>query len=186
MTCSKKSEESGIYAISRIQSKPGSKWWCWSVMFSRAGRVCYKTFYDVKRGGSEQALADAIVWRDAQLLAVKALSMREFCEIKRTSNQSGVPGVQFIRPKGQPLGSWQARLKMPDGKSIHKTFAVKKYGERGAFELAKVAREKMLDAVDDKPFLHHVEAKLFAVRREKEETSGGFAAGDAGCSPAGM
>ena len=164
MAQSKKSGDLDIYAISRLQSKRGL-WWYWAVRFSRAGRVFYKNFYDVRRGGPEKALADAIAWRDEQLLAVKAMSMREFCQIKRTSNHSGVAGVQFIQPKSQPLGSWQARLKQPDGRTVVKTFSVKKYGEREAFELAKAAREGLLDNVDDKPFLHHVDAKAFAARR---------------------
>lgn len=185
MALSKKTGDLDIYAISRLQSKRGG-WWYWAVRFSRAGQLFYKHFYDVRRGGPEKALADAIAWRDEQLLAIKALSMREFCQIKRTSNHSGVPGVQFIRTKSQPLGCWQARLKRPDGKTIAKTFSVKLYGEREAFELAKAAREGLLDTVDDKPFLHHVDAKKFAVLRGDEDGSGQISGGDVVAAKAGM
>ena len=61
--------------------------------------------------------------------------MREFRRLLRTNNTSGVPGVQFIRLHGQPEGSWQARLKRPDGRELPKAFSVKKYGERKAFRL---------------------------------------------------
>lgn len=176
MARSKKSGDLDIYAISRLQSKRG-EWWYWSVIFSRAGRVYYKNFYDVRRGGPEKALADAIAWRDEQLLAVKAMSMREFCQIKRTSNSSGTPGVQFVRTRIQPLGYWQARLKRPDGRTVAKTFAVKKYGEAQAFALAKAAREQLLEMVEDKPFLHHVDAKRFAALGDEEGGSGRLSGG---------
>lgn len=44
-----------MYAISRIQAKPGV--WCWAVAIRRRGKAYYKSFYDVRRGGSKKALA---------------------------------------------------------------------------------------------------------------------------------
>lgn len=146
-----------MYAISRQQRKPGL--WYWSVLFSRRGKLYYKSFYDIRRGGSKKAQAAAIAWRDEKLASVQALTKREFCQLKRTTNRSGVPGVHFIIPKNQPQGSWAARLKMPDGKERTKTFSVQKYGERAAFKLAVKARAQLLEAIDDKPFLHHSVAK---------------------------
>lgn len=81
------------------------------------------------------------------------------------TNTSGVPGVQFIRLRNQPKGSWQARHKLPDGRQRTKTFAVQKYGEREAFRLAVEARREMLDAIENTPYLHHPLAKAF---REKQ------------------
>lgn len=83
------------------------------------------------------------------LAKTRTLSQREFRELIRSSNQSGVPSVQFIRPHNQPLGSWQARLKLPNGKTLTKAFSVKKYGERGAFEQATQARAALLDQIDN-------------------------------------
>ncbi len=153
------------YAISRIQVRPGI--WCWMVMFRRVGRAYYKSFYDVRRGGAEKALAAAIVWRDEQLRTVKALSMREFCQIKRTTNRSGAPGVLLIWPKNQPLGAWQARFRLPDGRTVAKTFSVQKYGAARAFALASEARMQLLERVEDKPFLHHPEALHGEAIRER-------------------
>lgn len=132
-------------------------------MFTRKGKLHYKSFYDIGRGGSENALAAAIAWRDEQLAAISTLTKRAFCQIKRTSNRSGVPGVHFIRPNNQPQGSWAARIKLPDGRERTKAFSVKKYGEARAFELAVEARGQLLGLVDDKPFLHDQVAKKFAV-----------------------
>lgn len=83
----------------------------------------------------------------------------------RTNNQSGVPGVQFIQPKSQPHGSWQARLKLPGGKEITRTFSVLKHGYEGAFEQAVEARNELLGLVEDKPYLQHPIAKQFASER---------------------
>ncbi|MFA7292941.1 MAG: AP2 domain-containing protein [Rhodocyclaceae bacterium] len=151
------------YAISRIQAKPGI--WCWLVAFRRRGTHYYKAFYDVRRGGPEKSLAAAIAWRDEQLAKVVALGKRDFCQLRRTTNTSGVAGVVFIRPASQPEGNWQARLRLPDNRIISKTFSVKAYGEREAFRLAVAARQELLTHVADEPFLHHPLAKAFCARQ---------------------
>lgn len=155
--------DKGLYAISRIQAKPGI--WCWSVAFRRRGHHYYKSFYDVRRGGPEQALAAAIAWRDAQLARVATLGMREFCRLRRTNNSSGVPGVQFVRRNSQPEGFWQARLKLSNGRELTKAFSVKRYGEREAFRLAVDARNSLLESIEDKPFVTHPLAKEFCARQ---------------------
>ncbi|MCZ2173282.1 MAG: hypothetical protein LC110_01975 [Burkholderiales bacterium] len=152
-----------MYAISRIESKPGI--WCWSVHFRRSGKSHYKSFYDLKMGGSKKALAAAIRWRDDRLAKTRALGKREFHQLVRANNQSGVPGVQFIHPRKQPLGSWQARLKLPDGKEVTRTFAVKRYGHDEAFRLAVKARRELLETIEDKPYLLHPTAKRYEARR---------------------
>ncbi len=149
-----------MYAISRHERRPGISYWL--VAFTRQGKLHYKSFYDMGRGGSENALAAAIAWRDEQLAKISVLTKRAFCQIKRTSNRSGVPGVYFIRPKNQPQGSWAARIKLPDGRERTKTFAVKKYGESRAFELAVEARSELLELIEDEPFLRDQVAKQFA------------------------
>jgi hypothetical protein len=79
-------KRSAMYAISRIQHEHGA--WYWAVAFRRRGKPYYRNFYDVRRGGSRKALAAAIAWRDQQLAKAKALSKREFHQIKRSSNSS--------------------------------------------------------------------------------------------------
>lgn len=158
------------YAISRLCSRGG--FWYWLVAFRRRAKHYYKSFYDVRRGGAEQALAAAIAWRDEQLAQARAFGKREFCQLRRTNNTSGIPGVQFIRPHNQPDGSWQARHKLPDGRERTKTFAVQKYGEREAFRLAVEARREMLEAVENTPFLHHPVAKEFCERQAAKSAGG--------------
>lgn len=154
---------SPLYAITRTEPKPGI--WCWTVLFRRRGKAHIKAFYELQLGGSEKALGAAIKWRDSQLAKTQTLSQREFHQLVRTNNHSGVPGVQFIKPTNQPMGSWQARLKLPGGKQATKTFAVLKYGYEGAFKLAVEARGELLGLVEDKPYLHHPTAKQFETKR---------------------
>lgn len=56
--------------------------------------------------------------------------------------------------------AWQAKLKLPNGKKPTKSFSVQKFGDREAFRLAVTARRKMLDLVDDRPYLYNRMAKL--------------------------
>lgn len=152
-----------LYAIARTEPKPGI--WCWTVIFRRRGKAHIKAFYELKLGGSEKALAAAIQWRDAQLAKTQTLSQREFHQLVRSNNHSGVPGVQLIKQVNQPQGSWQARLKQPDGKELTKAFSVLKYGYENAFKLAVEARSELLTLVEDKPYLHHPTAKQFEQKR---------------------
>ena len=97
-----------MYAINRRQAARGT--WYWVVHFHRAGRLYSQRFYEPKHGGTVAARRAAIAWRDEKLAEIKALSILEFCELKRGNNTSGVTGVHFLTPARQPEGIWQARL----------------------------------------------------------------------------
>jgi hypothetical protein len=132
------------------------------VHFRRRGKLYYKRFYDRKCGGSKKARISAITWRDRKLIEAKPLTYREFHQQVRSNNTSGVPGVHFLRTTKQPQGIWQARIQLPDGRKIHRTFSVRKFGERRAFERAVAARAEMLHLVEDRPYIKDVTAKRFA------------------------
>jgi len=152
-----------MYAIGRLQEKPNV--WRWTVNFTRRGKGYCKSFYDLKCGGSKEALNAAIAWRDRKLGEIGVLRRREFREVRRTDNQSGAPGVLFVQSKKQSRGSWMAKMRIGEGKSITKSFAVKKYGYQDAFARAVVARQHLLRHVRNEPFLHHPLAKKLARRR---------------------
>ena len=128
----------------------------------RRGVLYSRRFYDLKHGGSGKAKAAALGWRDKLLANLNALSMREFHQRKRSNNTSGVPGVHFIKPVRQPHGVWQATLKLPNGRRTSKTFSVLRLGHRKAFKLAVAARRKMLEMVDERPYLYAQTAKRLA------------------------
>ncbi len=152
-----------MYAVTR--AKKAKNAWYWRVTFRRRGKRYSRTFHDLKHGGSKKALAAAIAWRDRQLKRTGVLSFREFCAHRRSNNTSGVAGVHFLRSAAQPHGIWQAKIKLPDGRKMTKSFAVRRFGERQAFRLAVAARAKMLDLVAERPYLHHPTAKKFAAKR---------------------
>jgi hypothetical protein len=152
-----------VYAITR--AKKALNAWCWRVSFKRRGQVYFGTFHDLKHGGSKKALAAAIAWRDRQLKRADVLTFREFHAHRRSNNTSGVAGVHFLRSAAQPRGLWQARIKLANGKKVHKSFSVRKLGRREAFRLAVAARTRMLDLVGDRPYLHNATAKKFAAAK---------------------
>lgn len=53
---------------------------------------------------------------------------------------------------------------LPDGRRVHKTFSVRKFGRRRALEHAVAARANMLLLVEDRPYLKHPTAKRFAAK----------------------
>lgn len=127
----------------------------------RRGKLHQKHFTDLKFGGSAKSLAAAIKWRD-EVARREVLTFREFNAQKRSNNTSGVPGVHRVRLSTQPMGSWQAKMLLPDGRKITKSFAIKKFGEKDAFRHAVAARKVMLDALDNRPYLKSPTAKRLA------------------------
>ena len=162
-----------MYAITR--AKKALNAWYWRVTFSRCGKSYFRTFYDLKHGSSKNALAAAIAWRDRQLATVKVLTYREICAYRRSNYRSGVAGVHFLKTRRQPRGAWQAKIKLPDGRKITKSFAVMKFGRREAFKLAAAARERMLKLVGERPYLYDITAKKFAARSAAKKISRGRA-----------
>lgn len=146
-----------MYAIRRHCAAINA--WCWRVNFRRQGKFYSKTFYDMTCGGSKNAKAAAIAWRDEKLAAIKALTMVEFHQQKRSNNVSGVPGVHFHKTPAQPLGFWQANIKSNDGKRVAKSFSVRRYGDREAFRRAVTARSELLARVENRPYLYDAAAK---------------------------
>lgn len=144
------------YAITRIKAAKNA--WRWVVSMGRSGGRISKQFPDLKLGGKGAALAAALKWRD-EMARKNLLTFRQFHAQKRSNNTSGMPGVHRTMLSAQPMGSWQAKIKLPDGRKITKTFAIKKFGEKDAFRRAVAARKVMLDSLDDRLYLKSATAK---------------------------
>ncbi len=141
-----------MYAIRHEQHEKGT--WYWAVKYSRHGKRIGRRFYEPMYGGSAKALKAAKAWRDEQLSKEKVVTLVDFCQMKRTNNRSGVPGVHFLVSERQPMGIWQAKLKLAGGPSKNRSFSVRAYGDRRAYKMAVAAREEMLAQVDDRPYLY--------------------------------
>lgn len=152
-----------MYAIARV--KKALNVWCWRVNFRRRDKLYAKQFFDLKHGGPKKALRAAVAWRDRSLARAGIFTYREYHQRKRSNNTSGAPGVHFIKSVRQPQGSWQARIKLWDGRKIHKSFSIRKFGRREAFRRAVAARAKMVQAVENRPYVYHPTAKRFAAKR---------------------
>lgn len=146
-----------MYAIRR--TKRALNAWCWHVTFRRRGKAYSKMFFDLACGGSGKALKAAIAWRDKTIAWAGIVTLRDFCKQKRSNNTSGVPGVHFLRSARQPMGLWQAKVKLPDGRTVHRSFSVRRVGYDEAFRLAVAARAELLQLVEDRPYLKHPTAK---------------------------
>jgi hypothetical protein len=124
-----------------------------------------KSFYDLACGGSKQAKAQAVTWRDEQLATIEALSLLDLHTKPRSNNVSGVPGAHFHKTDRQPLGFWQAKIKVGDSRSATKSFSVRRYGADEAYRRAVAARSDLLAKVETRPFLHHPIAKRLSRRK---------------------
>ena len=151
-----------MYAIKRIHPTPNSTGW--RVVFVRRGKKYSKTFFDSTFRGSRKALTLAVAWRDRAIAEAGVTTRRGFCETKRSNNTSGVSGVHFLRSLKQPLGVWQARDKLLDGRRVHRSFSVTKFGSAEAFRLAVASRAELLQLVDERPYLTHPTAKRLTGR----------------------
>jgi hypothetical protein len=151
-----------MYAIRRHKAAINA--WCWRVNFKRRGKSYSKSFYDITCGGSRKAKMNAIAWRNEKLKEIEALSLREFYQQKRSNNVSGVAGVHFHKTSTQPLGFWQAAIRLRDGKRLSKSFSVLMYGNMEAFDLAVAARAEMLAKVDDRKYLYDPLARKLSAK----------------------
>lgn len=149
-----------MFAITRGRKAKNARYW--RVTFRRRGRSYARAFYDLKHGGAKKARAAAIAWRDRQLRKAEVLTVREFHEHRRSNNTSGVPGVHFLKTARQPRGAWQAKIKLSNGRKLTKSFSVRRFGARAAFQRAAAACAQMLELVAERPYLYNAMAKKYA------------------------
>ena len=155
-----------MYAITRLKAARNA--WYWVVHFRRRGTLYSKRFYDLKCGGSMQARAAAIAWRDEQIAQSEVMTLRDFHAQRRSNNTSGVPGVHLVKSARQPDGAWQAKVTLSDGHKVHRSFSIRKFGHAEAFDLAVKARTELLELVDDRAYLKHPAAKRMAAKSAKK------------------
>jgi len=142
-----------MYGISRIDDETHHTH-AWRVSLRRRGKMHVKNFPDTKYGGKRKALRLAQRHRDDVVRRYPTLSRREFCNIVRRNNQSGVVGVcrrasGYRLKNGRMRYNWYWEAIWPTKLGEHETarFGVNKYGKEGAFQRACAARVQGLKRV---------------------------------------
>lgn len=137
-----------IYGIRRVDSD-SSHTHAWVVTISRRRRKFVKHFTDGVYGGKRKALAAAIAYRDQVISRNPPMTLKEFCSVMKRNNRSGISGVCRYasgdpRQDGKLRWYWVARWSPEPGKNKQIKFSVNRYGEKGAFQRAVLARKKAL------------------------------------------
>lgn len=142
------------YGISRVDNEV-SRTHGWLVTIQRRGVIYRKHFSDGVHGGKQKSFAAAKGYRDEVIAKHPPFSMREYSNIVKKNNRSGVVGVcRYCAsetrdlPEDKQRWFWVASWPLPDGRRKRVKFSVKKYGEEGAFKAALKARKDALKHLD--------------------------------------
>jgi hypothetical protein len=146
-------QKRSMYGISRIDDEKHHTH-AWRVSLRRRGTLHVKNFPDMKYGGRQKALRLGQRHRDELMRRHPPLTRREFSNIRRRHNQTGVVGVcrfasGYRLKNGKMRYSWYWEAIWPTtlGESETLRFSVNKLGEKGAFEKACAARKRGLKQV---------------------------------------
>lgn len=132
--------------ISRIDNEV-SHTHAWLVTIQRRGVIYRKRFNDAVYGSRTKSFAAAQSYRDDIVAKHPPMSLREYSNILKKNNRSGVVGVgrycafeTRALPEDKQRWFWVAAWSVPGGKRIRVKFSVNKYGEERAFQMALKAR----------------------------------------------
>lgn len=159
------------YGISRIEQGGDA----WRVSLCRQGQRFVRNFHDSTCGGREAALEAARQYRDEIICNHPPTSRRQFAEVRRRNNRTGITGVyRFAKRYRLRDGTqretwyWEANWPTERGKSGKATFSVNRYGEDLARQLAIRARAAGLAAVEG---VFWASEPALEVARENAETA---------------
>lgn len=126
----------------------------WKVQASRSEKLMFaKTFSDLFHRGINNALKEAMIYRDsiqddiekASKSIFAGISNPPFYKVAFKNSKSQVVGVSKLslrRRDGRSFFTWIGKWQDSSLVSKSKSFSVSKYGEEGAFKLAFEARQK--------------------------------------------
>lgn len=143
--------------ISRVDHQ-ASHTHCWRVTIQRQTHIYREEFSDGRYGGCQQALDAAETYRDATLQAHPPFSKPNYCAIVKKNNRSGISGLTRVdrwelrRGRRVHRLCWEVQWPIGNGRSRHRKFSIRKYGEEGAYQLALAARETALHALASQTF----------------------------------
>ena len=145
--------DSGYKNISRIDSEKKNMHG-WYVRIFHKGVSHAKYFNDLKSGGREEALQDAIEYRNQLEKELgKPRTERYIIGAVHPNNNTGVPGVNRRKTKQKKRGKWyswdvyEVTWNPEPNKVARTTVSIPKYGEEEAFRRACAIREQKLAEV---------------------------------------
>lgn len=154
--------DSGYKNISRIDSKKKNMHG-WYVRIFHKGKPHAKYFNDEKSGGREEALSDAVEYRNQLEIELgKPRTERYIIGALHPKNNTGVPGVNRRITKQKKRGKWYSweiydvTWNSEPNKVSRTTVSIQKYGEEEAFRRACAIREQKM-------------AKVYQTTREPEQ-----------------
>jgi len=122
------------------------------VRLQRKGIVHSAFFADLSCGGKRRAFRAAQKHFRGLERKYKPMTRKAWAELLRRKGKSGIIGVRrvVIQRRGQPRRvSWQANWSPQPYLVRHRTFSVRKFGERKARALALLARRKGVQSMRD-------------------------------------
>jgi hypothetical protein len=156
--------DSGYKNISRIDSEKKNMHG-WYVRIFHNGKSHAKYFNDNKSGGREEALYDAVEYRNQLEIELgKPRTERYIIGALHPRNNTGVPGVNRRTTKQKKRGKWyswdifEVTWNPEPNKVSRTTVSIQKYGEEEAFRRACAIREQKL-------------AELYQPTREPEQVN---------------
>jgi len=142
-----------MYGISRIDD-PVNRAYAWRVSLCRHNKRHVKNFTDRRCGGKSAALKQAQQYRDELITNLPPITRKEFSNSKRRNNKTGITGVykyckSYVLRDGTIKENWYWEANWPAevGKSFKKSFAVRRYGDELAKQMAIRARNDGMKSV---------------------------------------
>jgi hypothetical protein len=123
--------------ITRYDTRRGPGW---LVRLKRSGHTRWEWFMDSVCGGRAAARRAAVAWRNRMLLALPPPLRISRRDVRNTTGVVGVHRDQRSDKLKRIHYSYRATWPDPSGKTVRRSFAVKKYGEEQALALATRAR----------------------------------------------
>lgn len=144
------------------------------VMIVRNKKKFQKSFFESRCGGEQGTLTLAQAWRDTICAQHPAIPLAQFCSIVRSNSASGVPGVRRHTKRHRckdgrvsEHGFWMVDIPIDNGKSRKRSFAVTKYGEEQARQLALDHRMRALEELGSLAYKEQHQPEMVSTEQDK-------------------
>ena len=136
----------GISRMKYEKTSPG-----WFARYTREGVTFAKHFADKDFDSADASLQAAKAWHQRARELLPPMSRREYSNQRKSNNKSGIVGVYRTTSvtKGHRYAFWVASWSPWKKKKGMQSFAVGRYGEEGAKQMAIAARDEAIKQLQD-------------------------------------